>query len=37
MGSYILLGFDDFDLSGHVESILGSHLHKKCIGDLGRG
>ena len=35
MGSYILLGFDDFDLSGDVESILGSHLHKKCIGDPG--
>ena len=35
MGSYILLGFDDSDLSGYVESILGSHLHKKCIGDPG--
>lgn len=35
MGSYILLGFDDFDLSGDVESVLGLHLHKKCIGDPG--
>ena len=34
-GSYILLGFDDFDFSGDVKSILGLHLHKKCIGDPG--
>ena len=35
LGSYILLGFDDFDLSADVESILGLHLHKWCIGDPG--
>lgn len=35
MGSYILLGFDDFDLSGDVASVLGLHLHNKCIGDTG--
>ena len=33
MGSYILLGLDDFDFSGDVESVLGSLYHKKCIGD----
>ena len=35
MGSYILLGFDDFDLSGDVESVLGLRFHNKCIGDPG--
>ena len=35
LGSYILLGFDDFDLSDDVESILGLHYHEKCIGDTG--
>lgn len=35
IGSYVLLGFDDFYLSEDVESILGLHLHKKCIGDPG--
>ena len=35
LGSYILLGFDDFDLSHDVESMLGLHYHEKCIGDTG--
>lgn len=35
IGSYVLLGFDDFDLSQDVESVLDIHLHKKCIGDPG--
>lgn len=35
IGSYVLLGFDDFDLSGDVVSRLGSHLHNKCIGYPG--
>ncbi len=29
------MGFDDFDLSQDVESVLDLHLHKKCIGDPG--
>lgn len=35
MGSYIMLGLEDFDLSADVESILGLHFHQKCIGSTG--
>ena len=33
LGSYILIGFDDFDLSELVESVLGELFHNKGIGD----